>query len=208
MVIVNTDLKNYKRAMDLFDKTTYPRVLVQTLNHIADDVTQGAKKNVSQRLIVRTKFTTNSIRTDRRARGTNLRTMHSRSVTISPYLGTQEEGGNIPAKSSVHAIPTIKSRSSRNIRKSIARRYRLNNLPDFSTSKQFFMARPRGKGSRPPGIWERYQNNKKIRLIRRTEDSSITLKAKHWHRDSVRVFASPRNVTKLFQYYAKRGFDK
>lgn len=203
MVVMNTDLRAYQRVMDLIDKTLFPRTVARTLNDVADNVTNGAKKNVQQRMIVRTTFTTNSIRTDRRARGTNLRTMHSRSVSLSPYLATQETGGNIRARNRAHPIPTIKARTGRNQKKSIATRYRMNRLGTIKQNPQFFIGRSPRSGTL--GLWERYQNNKRIRLIRRLEHSTITLKAKHWHRDAVRLFASQRNITKIFTHHAKQG---
>jgi len=129
--------------------------------------------------------------------------MHSRTSSISPYLAIQNYGGTIKAQGQRIPIPTLQARTSKSIQRSIARRYRMNQLGSFDGGSKFFMGKPKG-GDRPIGIWERYQGNKKLRMIRNLEKSRVEIKGVHWHDDAVKKYGTRQFIRAQFIKHAKR----
>jgi hypothetical protein len=142
----NADIETRKwiQGMNTFAKKDHPRVVADSLNAPASAIEKHSRKNVERRLIVRTSFTLNSIRQDRQARGGNIDRMYSRVRTNSPYLAIQDQGGVIRAEGSKRAIPLVSSRTGQNIRKRIAKRYKINELGKLRGNPKFFMGKPRG----------------------------------------------------------------
>ena len=197
----DADIKKYMTAMKIIDKRLLPKTVAETLNNTADAVAGRGKKNAQNRLTIRTKFTLNSIRQDRHARGEDIGRMYSRAGTISKYLPLQDEGGTVRAENKRIPIPTEKARTGKNPRKRIAQRYAMNSV-QFGQGK-FFMGRPKG-GNRPLGIYERFQNNKRLRMIRQLEHSSVRVPASHWFSDAVKKYGTAQFIQAQFVKLSKR----
>lgn len=85
----NIDTRSYMAAMRILGKQVLPTVMADTLNGVAAANAKQMKKNVEKRMIVRTKFTTNSIRQDRHARGATFlgcSPVWVLSLHISPFM--------------------------------------------------------------------------------------------------------------------------
>ena len=185
MFSADVETKSYTLAMRVIGKTAVPRAVATALNATAEAVTKQAIRNVRRKLIVRTQFTLRSIRQLRTARGTNLKTMHSRSGSISPYLAIQDEGGTIRASKQKIPLPTLQARTGRSIQRRIASRYRMNRLGGFGKGSKFFITRSRrGRW----GIYERMA--RRIRMIRSLEEPSVRVPGVQWFSDAVGRFGT------------------
>jgi len=200
--------------MRLLGKTVLPETVADSLNMTAEAVTEAGRKNIKRRLTVRTKFTLNSL-TGRsaqpydalnKAMGHNIQRMYSRAGTKSPYLSTQETGDKITADGSRVPIPTLAARRGQQQRR-ISRAYNLRNMGEIGTTGRFFIGVPKG-GSRPLGIYERYQSNKRLRMIRNLESRSVTVPAVHWHKDAVRRFGTQQFIAAQFKKAAQKRLSR
>lgn len=201
----NIDTRSYMAAMRILGKQVLPTVMADTLNGVAAANAKQMKKNVEKRMIVRTKFTTNSIRQDRHARGSNISRMFSRVGSVSPYLAIHDEGGIIKAERKKIPIPTLQARVSRSKQRRIARRYAMNRM-DIGESQsygKFFMGKPRG-GNRRVGIYERHHNNKRLTMIRNIESEQVKIDPNHWFSDSLKKYGTSQFIQAQFKKHAKR----
>lgn len=199
-LFADVDIKQYMAAMKMLDKSLLPRMVAETLNGTAEAVEKQGKKNAQNRLTIRTKFTLNSIRQDRHARGDNIERMYSRVGSISDYLWKHDEGHTQEAKNSRIPIPTPQARTGKNPNKRIARRYAMNSV-SFGGGR-FFMGEPKGGG--PLGIYERYQKNKRLRLIRNLEESRVKIPATYWFSDAVKKYGTAQFVKAQFRTLARK----
>jgi hypothetical protein len=210
------DTRAYIHAMRLLGNDLLPQVVAETLNETADAVTKRSLRYLNRRLTVRTKFTTNSLkRTGARpfhalnkARGRNVQRMFSRSGSISPYLGIQDAGGKQkPKRGSRVPIPTLSARTGKNLSKSIASRYNLGRMGDISRDGRFFIGTPKGNQG-PLGLYERYQGNRKIRMIRNLASQEVTVPASRWFSDASDELGSQRFIRARFQRNARRRLQR
>jgi len=201
----NVDTRSYMTAMRILGKRVLPAVMADTLNGVAAANAKQMKKNVEKRMIVRTKFTTNSIRQDRHARGTDISRMFSRVGSVSPYLAIHDEGGTIKAKSKKIPIPTLQARTSRSKQRRIARRYAMNRIDigENQSYGKFFMGKPRG-GNRRAGIYERHHNNKRLTMIRNIESGKVKIDPNHWFSDSLKKYGTHQFIQAQFKKHAKK----
>lgn len=120
---IDIDTRKYMLAIKILNKDALPKVVAETLNRTADATTKQQIKNVKKDLTVRTKYTINSMQRKghaiNHARGKNVDRMFSRAGTFSPYLWMQEENFTKKGLSGPVAIPTLSTRVSKNIKKSI-----------------------------------------------------------------------------------------
>lgn len=204
------DNKTAIRALRIIGNEALPEVVAQALNETADAVTTAALKNINKRLIVRTKFTTGSLmrrgahpyKALNKARGRNVARMFSRAGTISPYLPLQETGGTVQARSSRIPIPTLAARRGQK-RRRISSPYSMRNLGDLDGSGRFFMGVPKG-GNRPLGIWERTNANKRLKLIRNLEKSTVWVPETNWYSDALRRYGTHQFIRSRFHRAANR----
>ena len=199
---VSVDTRAYMHAMRIIGRDALPSAVAEMLNNTADAVANEAKRNVQRQLIVRTKFTTNSIRQDRHARGPNIAAMYSRAGSISPYLAIHDEGGQINADNQRIPIPTLQARTSRSIRKRIATRYAMNRMGPMRGNPKYFMGRPRGS-RRAVGIYERRPGNK-LRMLRNLSERNVTIRRTNWWSSSVRRYGTTQFMRAQFERAARR----
>lgn len=211
---VNTQA--YMRAMRMLGREVLPQVVAEALNETADAVTRRSLRNLKQRLTIRTKFTINSLtRAGARpyhalnaARGRNIQRMFSRAGSMSPYLGIQDRGGTVrPRRGRRVPIPTREARTGRNLSRSIARRYNLRNMGNIGTDGRYFIGRPKG-GGRPVGMYERYQGNKRLRMLRNLESAQVTVPASRWHTDAAQQLGTQTLIRARFKRAAQHRLDR
>ena len=217
----DVETKKYDTALRLLGRDAFPDTVALMLNRTADAVTNEALRNVNQRLIVRTKFTTNSLTNKRaspyaalnKAMGNNVDRMFSRAGSFSPYLAVQDEGGTVTAEGTRIPIPTIAARSSNSLRKAIARRYRMDRIGDVGTAQaeggynRFFIGRPKG-GGRPLGLYERHASNQRLRMIRRLTHSTVRVPATRWFSDAVKRFGTQQFIRAQFLRAARERLQQ
>jgi hypothetical protein len=196
----DVDTRSYMIAMRALGRDALPGAVADALNAPAAAIEKRARSNVKRQMTVRTPFTLNSIRHDRRARGANIGRMFSRVGSISPYLAIHDEGGVIRAKRRRVAIPTLQARVGRNISRRISGKYALGRYDDRT---RFFTGRPKG-GNRPLGIYERYQSNKRLRMIRNLESDQVRIRRRDWFSEPVRRYGTRQFITAQFKGSAQR----
>lgn len=212
------DTAAYARAMQRLLREEYPATVAETLNETADAVTKRSERYLKSRLTVRTKFTTNSLKRGaarpyhalNKAVGRNVTRMFSRAGSFSPYLGIQDTGGKQrPRSGSRYPIPTLRARIGRNAERRIAGRYNLGRMGDLGRNSRFFIGKPKPTGgSRPVGLYERRNNNKRLVMIRNLESRSVEIPASRWHRDAANELGSRRMIQARFRRAAQRRFAR
>lgn len=211
----DVETQKYMTALRIIDRDALPQAVALTLNRTADAVTNAARGNIERRLIVRTRFTTNSL-TNQRARpfsalnkamGASVDRMFSRAGSFSPYLLIQDAGGTISAGGRRLPIPTVAARTGQNLRRSIRKAYRMDQIGNVDSSGRFFIGRPKG-GGRPLGIYERHGNNKRLRMIRNLSQSSVTVPASRWFSDAVARFGTPQFIRAQFLRAARERLER
>ena len=202
--------------MRLLGREVLPQVIAETLNETADAVTRRSLQYLQKRLTVRTKFTTNSLtragarpyQALNKARGQNIQRMFSRAGSISPYLGIQDTGGTKgPRRGSRVPIPTRNARTGRNINKSIAARYNLGRMGDIAGDGRYFIGVPKGNQG-PLGLYERYQNNRRLRMLRNLESAQVDVPATNWHSDAADEMGQPRFIRARFKRRAQQRLQR
>jgi hypothetical protein len=88
----NAEVKQYERDLKVFAANAFPYAARQTLNDVAFAAQKTAKLNARTSLVLRNKFTEQSIRVER-ATGLNIRQMYSVMGSVAPYMEDQEFGG-------------------------------------------------------------------------------------------------------------------
>jgi hypothetical protein len=202
----NVDTKKYIRLMKALGKRALPETVAQALNQTANNVTAQSRENIKSRLIVRSKYTLNSLgskRLDRKAlnhaMGHDIDRMFSRAGSFSPYLGIQDRGGTRDAEGRRVPIPFRNARRGRDKEKRIAKDYRMDRLGDIGSQQnsagqnRFFIGRPKG-GNRPLGLYERHNGNTQLRMIRYLEEPVVDVPATHWFTDAVKRFGTQRYI--------------
>lgn len=202
----DSDVKKWARTMKVLGLQAFPEAVAETLNISARQMVHDVKGNTNDSMIVRTTYTTNSIRQDRHAKGGNIDRMYSRAANRSPYLPLHDEGETVYAKHSKLPIPTMAARAG-NLKRPILSRYRMNSLGAVKNNPRYFMGKPKG-GNRPTGIWERHSGNKKLRLIRRLSVSSAKIPRTDYFTDAHNENTKESKMRKRFISVSKTIFSK
>lgn len=202
MIRATFDHKKYLTYLKAVNKEAHTESVRNLLNYQAKGSEKLIKKTVKRKFVVRTNFTINSIKNDRKPLGINTKRMFSRVVTTSLYLENQDDGGTEKKKS----IPTLKTRSD-NFKKVVKKQYRQNQLGNFqydkSKPKTFFLGKPKG-GNRKYGIYMRYAKNKKLTKIRNVSKDDITIKPTKFFSSSVTKYAELKTINKFFSLDAQK----
>jgi len=201
MIDLDFEEQKYRRAMRMISKDALPEVAAETLNNAAEAVEKRARKNAKQRLTIRRKKSISGIKQDRHARGGDIERMYSRTAVRTPWMQPHDEGETVNAESDRIPIPTIAARSGRSKQGAIAKPYKMNVLN--IGGGRFFIGQPKG-GDRPLGIWERFQNNKRLRLIRNLEEDQVEIPDTGFFSDAVKRFGTRQFIRAQFLDAAKR----
>jgi hypothetical protein len=203
MIRATFDHKKYLTYLKAVNKEAHAESVRNLLNYQAKGSEKLIKKTVKKKFVVRTNFTINSIKNDRKPLGNNTKRMFSRVVTTSPYLENQDDGGIEKKKS----IPTLKTRSD-NFKKVVKKQYRQNQLGNFqyekSKPKTFFLGKPKGNINRPYGIYMRYAKNKKLTKIRNVSQDDVKIKQTKFFSSSVNKYAELKTINKFFSLDAQK----
>lgn len=210
------DSKAYMKAMRVISKDAYPKAVAETLNDTAEAVTKQQIRNVKKDLIVRTKFTINSMQ--RRggpintARGKNVDRMFSRAGTFSQYLWLQEDDNEIEGIDGPKPIATLQARTSKSLHRTVRKAYRLKKSATlqpgaFGEDGKKFIGTPRG-GNRRYGLYERTNNNKRLKMIRNLESDSVRIKGKHFHSNAVKRYGTQQYISAKFKKNAEKALRR
>lgn len=206
MIRATFDHKKYLTYLQAINKEAHTESVRNLLNYQAKGSEKLIKKTVKKKFVVRTNFTINSIKQDRKPLGNNTKRMFSRVVTTSPYLYKQEDGDTENKKS----IPTLFARSN-TFKKIVKRQYRQNQLGNFqydkSKPKTFFLGKPKG-GNRTYGIYMRYAKNKKLTKIRNVSQDDVKIKPTKFFSSSVNKYAELKTINKFFSLDAQKNLKE
>lgn len=210
-LLVETEIVKLSETLNRLGNQYLPRAVADALNAPARLIAVEAKKRVVKDLIVRTPYTTNSIRQFGTAKGTNIRRMYSMVGSNSDYLDKHDEGEVVKAKRSYIPIPMLTSRTGKNIRKSIRSKYRMNRMGSFASSPTFFDGVPKGKvkgKTSVAGIYERYSGNKKLRLLRTITAKSVKIPETKWYTKTLLTYGNEDVIFKAFRESAQKIIDE
>ncbi len=208
---VDVNIRKYQLAMKIYGRDALPKATAETLNRTADAVTKQQIKNVKRDLIVRTPFTLRSMESRRarpfkalnKATGINLDRMFSRAGTFSRYLWMQEENFTKKGMDGPVPIPTLATRVSKNIKKTVRKKFRLSpnqSLSDGNIGNGMFIGKPAGRAR---GI---YQRGKKgvLTMLRNLEHNQIKIKGKGFHSKAVKRFGTQQFIRAQFFKVSRR----
>jgi hypothetical protein len=191
------EFREYRRKLNKLAGDEFNKVVAETLNSVATVAHIQQIRNVRERFTLRNQYTERSLKYWKATPKPKLWKINAVIGSISDYMKLQEEGGDKKPKSGSRvAVATLQARGGNRASK-IRKKYYAGKLPSNS-----FVGIP--KGVMPVGIWERYQHNKKIRMIRNLEHPTIKILPRHWHRDAVQKYANERWIQDAFVINAKR----
>lgn len=205
MIRSKFDSKKYLTFLNAISKQAHAESVRNILNYQAKGSEKSIRRNLKKKFVIRTQYSTNSIKQDRQAIGNNTKRMFSRVSSISKYLSKQEEGG----KENKTSIPTLFTRR-KNFEKIVTRKYRQDKLGDFGAKYNatggtgFFLGKPKGKLDRGYGIWMRHNNNKRLTKIRNVSREDIRIKPTHFFEESINKFRKIETINKAFSKDAQR----
>jgi hypothetical protein len=203
MIRANFEHKKYLTFLKSVNKEAHGESIKNLLNYQAKGSEKLIKRTVKKKFTIRTNFTINSIKQDRKPIGSNTNKMFSRVVTTSPYLYKQEDGDTDTRKS----IPTLYTRSN-TFKKIVRKQFRQNQLGNFtydkSKPKSYFLGIPKG-GGRKYGIYMRYAKNKKLIKVRNVSQDKIDIKPTRFFSSSVMRYAELKTINKFFSIDAQKN---
>ena len=214
-ISLDVEVDKMKRALNLIDKELAPAIMAETLNTAADAIGNRARRNAEKRLTIRRSAGLKQVKQDRHARGPDIDRMYSRAIVGLSYLGniemgervTPEQGGRVP-------IPTVAARTSQNQSRSIAKRFKLNqvgNIGDGGSEgnwdKTFFVGSPKG-GNRPPGMYFRHGKNNRLKMVRLLTQQSVNVEGRGFFQDAARQFGTPQYINAKFLEIANRELSR
>jgi len=203
MIRAKFEHKKYLTFLKSINKESHAESIKNLLNYQAKGSEKLIKRTVKKKFTIRTNFTINSIKQDRKPIGSNTNKMFSRVVTTSPYLYKQEDGDTDARKS----IPTLYTRSN-TFKKIVRKQFRQNQLGNFiydkSKPKSYFLGIPKG-GGRKYGIYMRYAKNKKLIKVRNVSQDKIDIKPTKFFSSSVMRYAELKTINKFFSIDAQKN---
>ena len=114
--INDRDVRALERRLKLIKSRALPFATREVLNRTAFDARYEAQSFINREMVLRNKYTVNSIRVDR-AQGLNISTQKSVMGSIADYMDEQEEGGTKNRKRGASvSIPTSFSAGQRGAR--------------------------------------------------------------------------------------------
>jgi hypothetical protein len=201
-ILVQADTKIYVDKLRRLGGTALPDAIADALNEPARLIAIHAKANVKKKVIVRRTYTTNSVRQFGVARGKNIRRMYSLVGSNSDYLWKQDKGMRVKAKKKKIPIPIPNARGG-NMNRSILKRYAMNQIGNLDgKGGRYFAGRARGM-NRPVGIYERTHGNRKLKMLRNLESSSVKIPATNWYTEAFRRYGTEKIMADAFIRSAK-----
>jgi hypothetical protein len=208
---MDSEMQKYVSALKTLGDDLLPEAVATALNAPASAIEKESRRNAKKRLIIRSAYTTNSLKQDRHARGRDISRMFSRVGSNSDYLWKHDTGNTEQAKKSRIPIPTLTARGG-NVRSRISRRYAMNTIGNVDgTGGKFFLGKPRGGGrnaSFPVGIYERTGKNTRIKLIRNLSQSSVTIPATNFYTDAEKRYGTDEYIRNKFITTAEKLIDQ
>lgn len=234
MILITSNSREYLSALDKIPGAMQA-VTAATLTDTAQAVTVRSQRNVEKSMIVRTKFTTNSIVTYKASGSKPIGSQNAISGTKSKYLPIQDAGGIIHAQKIVIAIPTNKIRGKDRKRR-VPGKYRIDSM-----AGKAFVLRPTTKDQGDEANWgkkktsdsrQRYRRNytygrkrgkmvayrlsrpalfyrdgKKLIKVRDLSKRSVRVKGTKWHTDAVKLYGNYEYMSRVFQLNAAKYLD-
>jgi hypothetical protein len=209
-------------------------VTAQTLTDTAHAVTVRSERNIKKDMIVRTPYTTRSLKTFKASASRPIDRQDAVSGTVSDYLPIHDEGGTTRARKKRIPVPTNKVRgldrkkrvpSSKTLQALGSRAFALfpttRNQADASnwgarkTKSRKWKTSPdkifgRNRGSRGYVAFRLsrpamfIRQGNKLIKIRDLSLSSVKVKAKNWHTEAVRLYGTYEKMSRFFMVNADR----
>lgn len=213
MFRIDSNAKQFQKQLEKIPGALQ-KATARTLNAISTGAAGEQKKNVNKKMIVRTPYTTKSLRHYKASETKPIEKQNAIVGSVSPYLGIHEKGGTIKAKSPIEAkdgksqqarklavpVPTSALRGA-DRRKRITAKMRLTK----ENARQFFVLRPANpvRVLRTPGLFRRV-NKKRIVKLRSLSKSSIRVRGNKWHTDAIKKYANEKMTSAVFIREAKK----
>jgi len=195
MIRITSNSKQYLAALAAIPKAMQ-EVTAQTLTDTARAVTIRGERNIKKEMIVRTPYTTKSLRTFKASPSRPIERQDAVSGAVSPYLPIQDEGGTIKARKQRIAVPTNRVRGKDRKRK-VSGRYKIEAMK----GKSFVMGP--GKLRTRAGLFIRTGKKGKIVKVRDLGEQSFKLKARRWHTEAVEKYGNYEFMARQFAKNAR-----
>ncbi len=195
--------RDYQRAMRSLTKAEIPGAQSRAINVIAKACDSQSHRNLGERMILRNKYTVNSLRYSPSKVRSGGRVGYAEIGTVSPYLPIQETGGVVRAQRKKIPVPTIAARG-KSMKRVVMKQFRMNTLGPLGKGHRFFML-PSGIYYRP-GIGRKHVKGRPRPLVkvRDLSKSRITIKPTRWHTDAVKKFGTQAHMVAAFKREARR----
>lgn len=177
---------------------SYPLVVAETVNSIAGFAHANTTKLLRTRMTLRNRWTEGSLKFYKANPKDDIKKINAITGSFSPYLPLQETGGKrLPKKGSKVPWPTLAARSGGKAERPVMRKYQSGTLGEGQ-----FIGALSGGGR---GVFERKTRGKKVtvKLIRSLTQSSIPVKATHWHTDGIKPYLKQGLIEEEFVRQAK-----
>jgi hypothetical protein len=191
------EFKAYKRKMERMAADALPRAIAGALTQAAVSATTRSKRNVRETMTLRNQYTERSVRYYKASPKKQIRQINSVTGSVSPYMGLQDSGGyRLPKRGRAAPVATLSARGG-NRTAVVRKRYRAGTLGPGQ-----FIGQP--QGGRPVGVYERFQKNRRLRMIRNLSEEKVVVHPTHWHRDAVQRYGRRDYIEAAFVREAKR----
>lgn len=208
---MDSEMQKYASALKTLGDDLLPEAVATALNAPANAIEKESRRNAKKRLIIRSAYSTNSLKQDRHARGRDISRMFSRVGSTSDYLWKHDAGHTERANKSRIPIPTLAARGG-STKNRISRRYAMNTIGNVDgKGGKFFLGKPRGGGrnsSLPVGIYERTNKNHRIKLIRNLSQSSVKIPATNFYSDAEKKYGTDEYIRAKFIATAEKLIDQ
>jgi hypothetical protein len=179
------------------DAKAMQTVTAATLTDVAKAVTVRSERNIRHDMIVRTPYTTRSLKTYKASPSRPIARQDSVSGTASDYLPIQDTGGKVKARRKVIAVPTNAVRGA-DRKKKVPSKYRINNMP------KAFVLHPSSPSKilRRPALFLR--RGKRLIKVRDLGARDYQLKATRWHSEAVGKYGNYAYMGQVFAHNGRR----
>lgn len=199
LVSITSNAREIAKALDKIPGALQ-KATAATLTDVARAATIRSERNIRRGMIVRTPYTTKSLRMYKASESKPIARQNSVSGTVSEYLPIHDEGGKIKAKRKAIAVPTNRVRG-KDRKKKIPSRYKIDSM-----GNRAFILRPASpvKVLKRAGLFIRDGKKGKLRKVRDLGAKSYQLKAKRWHTEAVQKYGNWSYMAASFRRHALR----
>lgn len=210
MYKITSNSAQYLKALLAVPKAMQ-KVTAATLTDTAKAVEVRSLRNLKKTMIVRTAYTTKSLKTWKASENKPIARQNAVTGTISDYLPVQDKGGRIKARKKVIAVPTNTVRG-KDRRKRVPGKYKIDEMgarafvlrPSRSGAPRIRHGKPVPHVLTRPALFIRVGKRGKLVKARDLGGKGYKLKARNWHTEAVKKYGNYAYMSQVFARNARR----